>query len=161
MTAFHDGSGVPARSCTSCERLARLRQVEPRRDPVERLERERDLDQVGVPGPLAHPVDRALHPRRARLDGRDRGCRAEPEVVMAVPVDGNLAAEPVDRLADEVRGRLRRRDPDRVDDDDLRRARLDGRLVGTAVELEVGAGRVDAEEGDRDPCCRRRTRPPS
>ena len=38
--------------------LARAGQVEPRRDAVERLERERDLEQVRVPRPLAHPVDR-------------------------------------------------------------------------------------------------------
>ena len=151
VTAFHDGAACPARSCTSCESARACGQVEPRRDPVERLERERDLEQVGVAGPLAHPVDRSLHPGRAGLDGGDRRRGAEAEVVVAVPVDRDLAAEPVDRLADEVRRRLGRRDPDRVDDDDLLRARLDRGLVGAAVEVEVGPRRVDAEERDLDP----------
>ena len=130
VTAFHDGSGVPAALLHEPRERPRLRQVEPRRDPVQRLERERDLDQVGVPRPLAHPVDRSLHPRRARLHGGDRGGGPEPEVVVPVPVHGDLAAEPVDGLPDEVRGRLGRRDADRVDDDDLLRARLDRGLVG-------------------------------
>ena len=142
---------MPARSCTSRESVARLGQVEPRRDAVERLERERDLDQVGVPRPLAHPVDRALHPRRARLHGRDRSGRAEPEVVVPVPVDGNLPAEPVDGLPDEVRGRLRRRDPDRVDDDDLLRRR-------PRRPCRRPAGRT---RGRRATSRRRRTRPRS
>src|SRR5687767_7538104 len=38
--------------------LADLREVEPRGDPVERLERESDFEQVGVAGPLPHPVHR-------------------------------------------------------------------------------------------------------
>ena len=124
MTAFHGASGVPARSWTSGE-SARLRQVEPRRDAVERLERERDLDQVGVAGALAHAVDRALHPRRAGLDRGDGAAVRQAEVVVAVPVDRDLAAEPVDGLADEIRRRLGRRDADRVDDHDLLRAGLD------------------------------------
>ena len=151
MTAFHDGSGVPGPLLDEPGELARLGEVEPRGDPVQRLQRERDLDQVGVSRPLAHPVDRALHPRRTRLHGGDRGCGAEAEVVVPVPVHGNVAAEPVHRLPHEVGGGLRRRDPDRVDDDDLARARLDRRLVRAAVELEVGARRVDAEERDLDP----------
>ena len=159
VTAFHDGQRRAGALLDELRERPRLGQVEPRRDAVERLERERDLDQVGVAGPLAHPVDRPLHPGRAGLDGRDRRRRAEPEVVVAVPVHGDLAAEPVDGLADEVRGRLRRRDPDRVDDDDLLGAGLDRRLVGAPVEVELGPRGVDAEERDLDARRRSRTRP--
>ncbi len=52
---------------------------------------------------------------------------------------------------DEERGGFGRGDPQRVDDDDLGGARVDSRLVRAAKELEVGAGAVDAEEGDADP----------
>ncbi len=55
-------------------------------DAVESLESERHLDEVGVAGPLAHAVDRPLHPGGACLHRGDRGGRGEPEVVVAVPV---------------------------------------------------------------------------
>ena len=70
---------------------------------------------------------------------------------MAVPVDRHLVVEALDDLVDEKRGRLRRGDAERVDDDDLLRARLDGAVVDAADELEVGARGVDAEERDADP----------
>ena len=77
VTAFQGGErrarAAPARARESARACVR---VEARRDPVERLERERDLDEVGVPGPLAHAVDRPLHPGRAGLDGGDRRGRA-------------------------------------------------------------------------------------
>ena len=98
MTAFHGASGVPGEPLHELRELARLLEPEPRRDPVERLERERDLDEVGVAGPLPHPVHRALHPGRARLDRRDGRRRREAEVVVTVPVDGNLVVEPLDDL---------------------------------------------------------------
>ena len=41
------------------------------------------------------------------LDGGDRRRGREAEVVVAVPVDGDLVIEPLDDLADEERGRLR------------------------------------------------------
>ena len=59
--------------------------------------------------------------------------------------------EPVHGLPDEERRCLRRRDPDRVDDDDLLRPCVDCCVVGPPVELEVGARRVDPEERDPDP----------
>ena len=99
MTDFHGASGVPARSCDQRRQRPRLGQVEAGRDPVERFERERDLDQVRVPAALSHPVDRALHPGRAGLDGSDGRSGREPEVVVAVPVHGDVVTEQVDRLA--------------------------------------------------------------
>ena len=129
----------------------RLREIEPGRNPVERLQCKSDLDQVGVPCPLPHAVDRALHPGRAGLHRRDRSCGTQAEVVVAVPVDGNLAAEPVDGLADEERCGLGSRNPDRVDDDDLLRTGFDGRLVRAPVEVQIRPRRVDAEERDLDP----------
>ena len=90
--------------------------------PVERLERERDLEEVGIAGSLAHAVDRPLHPRRAGLHRRDRRGRPEPEVVVAVPCSGDV--EPVEGLARQTdqgcgpreprsRGCRRRRSPAR------------------------------------------------
>src|SRR5574337_1074179 len=52
--------------------LARPLEPEPRRDPVQRLERERDLDEVCVAGALPHPVHGPVHPGRPGLDGRHR-----------------------------------------------------------------------------------------
>ena len=49
-------------------------------------------------------------------------------------------------MRDELRDRLGRGDAERVDDDDLLRARLDGRRVDLVVEIALGPGRVDAEE---------------
>ncbi len=46
--------------------------------------------------------------------------------------------------------RLGRCDPERVDDDDLLRSRLDGGLVDLPEELEVRARRIDAEERSVD-----------
>src|SRR4029453_15887559 len=60
--------------------LARLREIETRRDSVERLEREGDLGQVGFSGAPSHPVHRSVHPRGARLDGGDRRRGGEAEV---------------------------------------------------------------------------------
>ena len=104
----------------------------------------------GVPRALAHPVDRAVDPSRAGAHGSDRGGRCEPEVVVAVEVHG----QPVDvlqRRADEIGHRLRRGDPERVDDGDLLRAGLDGGLVHLPIEVRLGARRVDAEERCADP----------
>ena len=83
---------------------------------------------------------------RAGANGGDRGRRREPEVVVAVEVHRHTGADPVDGAADEVGDRLRRGDAERVDDDDLARARLDGGLVDALVEVRLGAGGVDAEE---------------
>ena len=82
--------------------------------------------------------------------GGDRRGGGEAEVVVPVPVDGNLVVEPLHELADEERGCLRGRDPEGVDHDDLLCARLDRALVRGSHELEVGARRVDAEERDAD-----------
>ena len=87
-----------------------------------------------------------MHPARARADGGDRGRGREPEVVVAVEVHRHVGADPADRPADELRDRLGRGDAERVDDDDLARARLDRGRVDALVEVRLGAGRVDAEE---------------
>ena len=70
---------------------------------------------------------------------------------MPVEVDRDLGPEPAAHRADEVLDRLRRRDPERVHDHGLLRARLDRRLVGPLEEHGVGARSVDAEVGDGDP----------
>src|SRR5581483_3172797 len=102
-------------------------------------------------GPLAHPVDRAVDPGGARSHrGNRRRCR-EPEVVVAVEVDGNARSEPSTGGGDEVLDRLRRRDPEGVDDHGLPGAGVDRPLVRLLEEGEAGARAVDAEEGDRDP----------
>ena len=136
------------------ERGQGSRPLEPEmgRDPVEAFEGERDLEQVRVAGALAHPVDRALHPGRAGLHRCDRRRRGEPEVVVAVPVHRNL--DPRRDPVDEIGGGLGRRDPERVDDDGLLRTGVDRGLVGLAVEADVGARSVHAEERDPDPLAR-------
>ena len=149
MTAFHGGSGVPAVSAIRCDSVA-PGEVEPGRDPVERLQRERDLGEIGVPGPLSHPVDRPLHPRRAGLDGSDRRSRGEPEVVVAVPVHRHVRPDPIDGARDEHRRGLGGRDPERVDDHELLRPCLRSGSVRLVEEREVGAGGVDPEERDAD-----------
>ena len=154
-TGFHGSSGVPETSATQVRDLAGAIEAQVRRDAVERVERERDLDQVGVAAALAHAVDRPLHPGRAGADGGGGRGGREPEVVVAVEVDRDVRPEPLARAADEVGDRLGRRDPDRVDDDRFLRARLDRGLVRLAEELEVGAGAVDAEVRDGDAVLRR------
>src|SRR5487761_1441804 len=121
------------------------REVEVGLHAVERAQRERDLAEVRVARAFAHAVDRAVHPRRTGADGCDSRCSCETEVVVAVEVDGHVSDE-LDRPADEIRDRLRRRDAERVDDDDLACACLDGRRVDAVVELGLRARRVDAEE---------------
>ena len=128
-----------------------MREVEPRPDAIQRLERECDLDEIGVAGALPHAVDGSLHPGGACLHRRHGRSGREAEVVVAVPVHGHLVVEALHDLVDEERGSLRRGDAERVDDHDLLRARLDGALVDPADELEVGARGVDAEERDADP----------
>jgi hypothetical protein len=68
-----------------------------------------------------------------------------------VEVHRHVRPDQLDRAPDEVGDRLRRGDPERVDDDHLARARLDGGRVDPLVEVGLGAGRVDAEEGGVDP----------
>ena len=123
-------------------------------DAVEPAQRERDLGEVRVAGALAHAVDRPLDPARAGPDRRHGRRRREAEVVVTVEVDGDVRPEPLDRAPDELRGRLGARHAERVDDDDLARAGLDGRRVGALEERQVGARAVDAEVGDADavPC---------
>ena len=86
---------------------------------------------------------------------RHRGRRREPEVVVTVPVDRHLVVEVLRDLADEERRRLRRRDPERVHDDDLCCAGVGRALVRRADEPEVGPRRVDAEERYADPVLHR------
>ena len=102
--------------------------------------------------PLIVPV----HPARSRSDGGDRSGGCEAEVVVAVEVHRDVRPDPLDGAADEVGNRLGRGDPERVDDGDLLRARLDRAPVDLLVEVGVGARRVDAEERGVDPVARRR-----
>ena len=122
-----------------------------RLDAVERAQRQRDLAEVRVAGALAHAVDRPVDPGRARAHGRDGGRGREPEVVVAVEVHRHVGPDALDRPADELGDRLRRGDAERVDDDDLARARLDRGDVHALVEVRLGARRVDAEERGVDP----------
>src|SRR6187431_494694 len=163
-----DGAGLPDEEVLAGDRLpgrqrragellheagerAGLLDAKARRDAVERLEREGDLDEVGVAGALPHPVHRPLDPGRAGLHRCDRGRRGEPEVVMPVPVDRDLVVEALGDVADQERRRLRGGDAERVHDDHLGGTCVDRRLVGSAQEPEVGPRRVDAEERDPDP----------
>ena len=125
---------------------------EPRRDAVERLERERDLDEVRVAGPLPHAVHRPLHPGRPRLHRRDRRRRGEPEVVVPVPVDRDLVVEPLGDVAHEERRRLRGRDPERVHDDDLGRAGLDRGLVRARRKPRSARVESTPKKATRIPC---------
>ena len=79
-------------------------------------------------------------------------CRrgGDSEVVVAVEVDGH-SVDVLQRRADEIGDRLRRGDAERVHDCHLLCTRLDGGLVHPTVEVRLGAGRVDAEEGSPDP----------
>ena len=99
--------------------------VEPevRLDAVERSQRQRDLAEVRVAGALAHPVDRPLDVGRAGAHGRDRARGRDAEVVVAVEVNRDARADELDRRADELGDGLGRGDAERVDDDDLLRAR--------------------------------------
>ena len=117
-----------------------------RLDAVERAQRERQLAEVRVARALPHAVDRSVDPRRAGAHGGDGRCGGEPEVVVPVEVHRHARPDPLDRFADEIRNRLRRRDAQRVDDDDLLGARLDGRHVDALVEVRLGTRRVDTEE---------------
>src|SRR5205823_7796925 len=73
--------------------------IEPqvRPDAVEGAERQRDLGEARVPGALAHAVDRPLDPTRPGLDGGHGGRGRQPEVVVAVEVDGNVRPRPSER----------------------------------------------------------------
>src|SRR4051794_10202016 len=59
-----------------------------------------------------------------------------------------VGAQPRVSAPDEVGDGLRRRDPERVDDDDLLRTGLDRSLVDRLEVRGIGARAVDAEEGD-------------
>src|SRR3954447_6953604 len=61
------------------------------------------------------------------------------------------ATAPLARPPAAVGPRLRRGNPERVDDGALLRARLDRALVDLLVEVRLGAGRVDAKERRVDP----------
>ena len=140
-------------------RRDRADQVEPqvRLDAVERAQRQRDLAEVRVAGALAHAVDRPLHVRGARAHRRDGARRRDAEVVVAVEVHRHVRPDELDGRADELRDRLGRGDAERVDDHDLARARLDRARVDAAVEVALGARRVDAEERGVDAVARRRS----
>src|SRR5439155_10696864 len=108
-------------------------------------ERECDLEQVGVAGTFADPVDRPVDPGRGGADGGDGGGGGETEVVVAVEMDGDAGADPLADRGDEELDRLRCSCADRVDDDHLPGPRVDGAGVDALEEGEIGAGAVDAE----------------
>ena len=136
-----DRAGLPAEEVLADERRPRRQRVaaeladastRPARSPrvggwssyaVQRLERERDLAEVCVAGALAHAVDGSVDPVGARPDRGDRAGGRKAEVVVAVVVQRHVRADRVADAPDEVGDRLRRSDAERVDDDDLRRAR--------------------------------------
>ena len=151
MSGFHGASAVARELAHALRDRADAVEAQVRLDAVERAERERDLAEIGVPGALAHPVDRPLHPGRARADRGDGRRRGDAEVVVAVEVDRHAGPDPADGTADELGDRLGRGDPERVHDDDLLGAGLDRAAVDLLVEAGIGAGRVDAEERGVDP----------
>src|SRR6266487_5329437 len=67
--------------------LAQPLEAEVRPDAVKSFESQRDLADARVAGALAHPVDRAVNPTRARSDGGHRASGCETEVVVTVEVD--------------------------------------------------------------------------
>src|SRR3954451_4110061 len=87
------GERLPRRECVSRQLLhsggglADPVEAKAGLDAVPRAQRDRDLAEVGGPGALAHPVDRAVDPRRPGARGRDRGGGCDPEVVVSVEVD--------------------------------------------------------------------------
>src|SRR5262249_10162290 len=106
-----DCAGLPREQVVADKRLVRLElvaaqlaqplrerphalELQVRFDPVEPAERERDLRQVRVAGALAHAVDRPVDPARALTGGSERRSSREPEVVMAVEVDGDVRPDP-------------------------------------------------------------------
>src|SRR4051812_14382573 len=103
-------------------------------DAVKSAERERDLAQVGVSCALAHPVDRAVDPGGSRPHRGDCRRGGDPEVVVAVEVDGH-SVDVLQRRADEIGDRLGRGDAERVHDCHLLCTRLDGGLVHPTVEV--------------------------
>ena len=96
-----------------------------------------------------------MDPGRARLHRRHRRGGREAEVVVPVPVHWDVRPEPVPHLADEKCCGLRGCDPERVDDDHLRRACVDSRFVRLAEEVDLRAARVHTEIGDADSLFRR------
>ena len=67
---------------------------------------------------------------------------------MAVVVDGDVRAKSVAHVTDKVRDGLRRRDSERVDDDDLSRSSLHRCSIDVVEVGEVGTGPVHTEERD-------------
>src|SRR5205807_8743110 len=117
---------VPGQLLHACRDVAYAAEVEVGLDAVQRAQRERDLAEVRVTGPLPHAVDGSVHPACACTDGGDRRRGGEPEVVVAVEMNRNVPDE-LDRPTDEIGYGFGRRDAERVHDDDLLRARLDRR----------------------------------
>ena len=124
MELARDGAALAAEERLAGDRLPRLELVagelahalgdlahpvepEVRLDAVEGPQRERHLGEVGVAGPLAHAVDRAVDPARAGPHRGDCRGRRQPEVVVAVEVDRHVRTDPIDRAADQFRDRLR------------------------------------------------------
>ena len=73
---------------------------------------------------------------------------------MAVEVDRDIRAEKLARAFHQHRCDLGGRNPERVDDRHLLRARLDRRRVRGLEERQVGPGAVDAEVGDANALAR-------
>src|SRR5829696_532164 len=142
---------IPRQPAHALRHLAHAVELQVRLDAVECTQRKRDLGEVRVACALAHAVDRPVHPGGAGADGGDGARGRDAEVVVPVEVDRHLAPDELDGLADEGRDRLRRRDPERIDHDDLAGSGVDRRGVDTSIEVGLGAARVDAEERGVDP----------
>ena len=115
-----------------------------------RRQQHHDLLQRRVAGALADPVDRALDLARAGLHAGERVRDRQPEVVVAVHRQHDVA-QPRHQLvqAAEERGvLLRRRVADGVGDVDRRRALVERDLHHLGGELDVGARRVHRRELD-------------
>ena len=119
-------------------------------DVLARLARHHDLFERGVPGPLADPVDGALHLAGARHHAGQRVGDGQPEVVVAVDRQHGLldAADVRPEVGDDLAVGGRERVADRVGDVDGRRPGVEAGLHHLGQERQLGPGRVLGRELD-------------
>ena len=115
-----------------------------------RLEQHHDLLERRVAGALADAVDRALDLARAGLHAGERVGDRQPEVVVAVDGQHDVAqrGDQLVEAAEEARVLVGHRVADGVGDVDRRRALVDRDLDHLGGELDVGAGGVHRRELD-------------
>ena len=109
-----------------------------------------DLLERAVAGALADPVDRALDLARAGQQSRVGVGDGEPEVVVAVDREADVAQRrrQLVQALEVARVLLRRRVADGVGDVDHVGALGDGDLADLGREIDIGAGRVHRRELD-------------